>query len=780
VFRATPGLEKTYYRLLGARIGRDVTLKNVELGEWDLLNIADGVTLDGCTIRPMAGERNTSMLLRRIVIGRNASVGVSSVIAPGTTIPEGTCIGPNSSSWEMDRDATEANRDASATKAPEAHWALRLFGTAPLWAAARLLYLTPWVLGLLGMVYGKSPKPGSSIAATLDWFAGSERIGYHYLARALRTFFGPLIVFAFVAIVRKVLDLVFGPLIPGSSTTHGQVTRWRMQLMRTLMPTPQFHDFTELFGGHYETTSMAVRMMGGRAGKRIYWPGTGPTIGDYHLIDVGNDVVFGSRSHLITTDGTGSARICVGDGAMIADRTVVMPGVVVEDGAILGSGAMTRRGNTYNSGGTYVGSRGGDAICLSRGVPGAGLRRRHGLLHDARVEADPEPGITVSNSEVSLGFDSNGSTLAKNSPDVVTVKSISPASSSFMASASQTPRDDGVFCVDIEKQATTIQTFSQPVPHSVLSRRLEKETKSSPLSSNQSTLTIIEPEVSNEKHEAQTPEQARSPFGRAFYEGQAPYYVLGQWAIFCYSSFIIVFVHLYWDVASISAVQVANFMYRHIDKFSRDGKIWRSYSEPFIIFGLFSAFICVLATAEAIVALALVITSKWALLGRRQPGNYDWDKSSYCQRWQVLLAIEKIRLRCFGGNGILGLLTGTAYCAWYFRALGARVGDDCALFANGTLSLVFTEPDLLTLGDRVVVDNASLVGHINSRGKFDLNRLSVGDRCVLRTNSRLLSGAHMGSDSCLLEHTLVMGGDVVEEGKTIQGWPAERFTGCRV
>lgn len=79
-----------------------------------------------------------------------------------------------------------------------------------------------------------------------------------------------------------------------------------------------------------------------------------------------------------------------------------------------------------------------------------------------------------------------------------------------------------------------------------------------------------------------------------------------------------------------------------------------------------------------------------------------------------------------------------------------------------------------------MVDDASLVGHINSRGKFDLNRLSVGDRCVLRTNSRLLSGAHMGSDSCLLEHTLIMGGDVVEQGRTMQGWPAERYTGCRV
>ena len=91
--------------------------------------------------------------------------------------------------------------------------------------------------------------------------------------------------------------------------------------------------------------------------------------------------------------------------------------------------------------------------------------------------------------------------------------------------------------------------------------------------------------------------------------------------------------------------------------------------------------------------------------------------------------------------GILGMLTGTHWIVLYFRALGARIGNDCALFANGRPSLMFTEPDLIQLGDRVTVDDASVVAHINTRGKFDLNRLEIGDRCVLRTGSRLLSGA---------------------------------------
>lgn len=125
------------------------------------------------------------------------------------------------------------------------------------------------------------------------------------------------------------------------------------------------------------------------------------------------------------------------------------------------------------------------------------------------------------------------------------------------------------------------------------------------------------------------------------------------------------------------------------------------------------------------------------------------------------------------------MITGTQWIVLYFRALGADIGKDVALFANGLPSLMLTEPDLLTLGDRVAVDDASLVGHINTRGKFDLNPLVVGERSVLRSGSRLLSGARLEADACMLEHTLVMAGDVIEAGSTVQGWPAEEFRQSR-
>lgn len=199
-----------------------------------------------------------------------------------------------------------------------------------------------------------------------------------------------------------------------------------------------------------------------------------------------------------------------------------------------------------------------------------------------------------------------------------------------------------------------------------------------------------------------------------------------------------------------------------------------------MVYFLMSMFVAITMAVQACAATAAVIAMKWILMGRRKQGSYDWDKSSYCQRWQVLLTIERLRHNCYGGNGIIGMLTGTHYAALYMRALGATIGKDCALWAGGKPTLLFTEPDLVTLGDRVCVDDASLVAHVNSHGHFNLNPLVVGSGSVLRSGSQLLSGAQMGEEVCLLEHTLVMAGDVVDDGGTQQGWPADAFDEIRV
>ncbi|KUI70196.1 Putative peroxisomal-coenzyme A synthetase [Cytospora mali] len=690
-----------YLRLMGAKIGKNVTIKGAQMGEWDLLEIGDGAILERCMVRPFAGERNTSMYLGKIRIGKNATVGQSSIVAPGTTVPDNTCIGPNSSSWELD-DADESNRDLLMSNIPGAHWLLSLLVTQPLVLISWVISLLPWFAGLVGLVMTEPNNTLTPLYSILMWFAATHRVGYHYLALVLRVSVGPFMLFGFTLIIKWILDLLFGTMKPGPVKGMGQIQIWRTSLMKALYPVKSLHSMTELTGQHYEGTSIAVRLLGGRIGKRVYWPGTGPSIGDYHLLDIGNDVVFGSRAHLITSDGIGSETIKVKDRAMIADRVTLLPGVTVGEKTIMGSGALTMRNKYYNDGGTYVGSKEGDAVCLNAGT-----------------------------------------------------------ATSWTEKEIETPQIRTSSDIEIIEETRDVEAIGK------------KE--------GNITTAQITPDGNSDKNDDINAEDT-SPFGRAFYLKKAPYRVYGMGTIVFYSAAITVFTAFYWNVPSISSIQVVAFIFREYhQKVNKQqtlaGELW---PDGAMMYTLFLAFIIIMTTAQAILAISAVIGAKWALLGRRAPGNYDWDKSPYCQNWQLYLTIEKLRRYCYRGHGILGMLTGTHWLVLYFRALGGTIGDNCALFANGRPGLMFTEPDLINIGDRTVIDDASVVAHINTRGKFDLNRLEIGERCVLRSGSRLLSGAMMRDDSALLEHTLIMGGDVVEKGWTMQGWPAERFRGRRV
>ncbi|ETS85103.1 hypothetical protein PFICI_03128 [Pestalotiopsis fici W106-1] len=732
-----------YYRLMGAKIGKNVTINGARTGEWDLLDIKDGAVLEHCTIRPFAGERNTTMYLAPITIGRNVVINKASIVAPGCSVPDNACMPPNSSAWELE-DTDESFRDLPSNRVPGAPWVMTILVTMPLAFISYILSLVPWALGLLGLVMAKPIPTDHPVRSVIHWFASEGRVGYHYLALVLRSMFSPFFVFAFAVAVRLFLDVWFGKLKPSPAATRSSVDRWRMALMKKIMPVSKLHKMTEILGQHYEGTSVAVRLLGGKVGKRVYWPGTGPSIGDYHLIDIGNDVVFGSRSHLVTSDGLSSEKVKIGDNAMIADRVCLLPGVEVGKSTVMGSGALSRRNKFYEDNSTWVGSRGGDAIHLARPRP---------------KQSDPEKTYSEKTDPKKLNLDTSFSEKANQKRVRVLVESatssgVSSSASSTLASVAPMSPMSPMTPNMLTPKASTNQLSMGAPQNGILSNKSSRQ-------------VLITPQEAAAREE----ELNLSPFGRAFYQGKAPYRVMGQFVIFLYSSFITAFTAALWNIPFILSIQIIYWM--NYDEILGRG-FW---SDALHTWGFMTACIVVLTTGLAIFAILLIIVAKWTIIGHRKPGNYDWDKSSYCQRWQLFLSIEKIRRHCYRGHGILGMLTGTHWLVMYFRALGAQIGDNCALFVNGSPSLMFTEPDLITMGDRCVVDDASLVGHINTRGTFDLNELHVGDRCVLRSGSRLLSGASMQNDSCLMEHTLVMGGDVVDERSTLQGWPAKVFKG---
>ena len=725
-----------YYRLLGAKIGKHVTLnKGATLGEYDLLTIEDGVVLERCTVRPFAAERNTSMYLGKITLRVDSTVGLGSIVAAGASVPPNTCIGPNSSSWEAD-EAEEGNRSLASSTIPGTHWLLNIALGLPLQALITFVGVLPW-LGCLVALVNHQPKGSltDELRKMIIWFASPERVGFHYAALAANAALGPVFFFVSFFVVKKIFDMLCGKIRPSHATSRSQMTKFRMQFLRTLMPAPRLHKLTELFGTHYEATSIFARALGAKVGKRVYWPGTGPSWQDPDLIDIGDDVVFGSRSHLVTSDGSGSDYVKIGDDAMVADRVVLLPGVELGTKTVMGSGALTKRNAHYAAASTWVGSKKNEAICLTTS-----------FCHD-----DNRSGSGHCTSQF---YD--------------TVKLPPPIErnfSSYNSSRTTLTKDH-----DSGTSGSSTLECGRPATQDVIGFSQNGNDKL--------PTSIVVREVS-EKASAVADVESSSPFGRAFYQGLAPYRVWTQFEIFLYSTTITIVTAIYWNIGSISAVQVVAHTFKHGSLISTVF-LAPTWSRPLALYISFLALLIVIMAAQTIAVLLFLIAAKWVLMGHRQPGNYSWDKSPYCQRWQLYLKLESLRRHCYGGHGILGMLTGTHWIVLYFRALGSKIGQDCALFAGGLPSLMFTEPDLLTLGDRVSVDDASLVAHINTRGKFDLNPLHVGDRSVLRSGSRLLSGARMEADTCLLEHTLVVAGDVVEQGCTNQGWPAEEFKGSRM
>jgi carbonic anhydrase/acetyltransferase-like protein (isoleucine patch superfamily) len=102
---------------------------------------------------------------------------------------------------------------------------------------------------------------------------------------------------------------------------------------------------------------------------------------------------------------------------------------------------------------------------------------------------------------------------------------------------------------------------------------------------------------------------------------------------------------------------------------------------------------------------------------------------------------------------------------------GGNIGKDCCLYPAGADPFM-PEPDLVTLGDRTVVDCASIVAHLNTRGNFELVPITVEQDCTLRTRSRIQQGVHMETGSMILEKSLAMTGEVIDDRTVWQGGPA--------
>jgi len=621
-----------YYRLLGAKIGAGVKIsKDTKVSEFDLLFIGSDVAMDSATVRPFAMDTRGCFTLRKIQIGEGSCVCAKSVIAGGATLLEGTCVGPLSSSHELCDARPENRKNCRPLRALPPLWLKMLCGW-PILLVQRALTLAPVLLLMVHMATSEWYVDSfTCIQDGVEYIATPERMGYLFGFIILHRTVCPCLALAYAIVVKRCIIGAFKPTPQGEEPNVSSWQLFRPWLLARLIPDAHLCGVTKLLGRHYEAISALYRLLGVKVGRYVYWPGSGFNFAEPDLVEVGDYVVFGSRSLIFTSDANHRRQVVTLEaGSNVSDRCVVLPGTRVKTGAVLGSGALTKEGKTYEPG-TYVGNRGNECVQLKKGS----------------------------------------------------------------ATASEV------------KETSYARAFS---------RRRE-----------------------------------------------ASYTVLPEWCHIAWSTACIC-----WACVVSKLPLVSGLMLAHL-YFMDD---WQSHSVASTLL-VPSAFIVLMYPAALFVVLCMDIGSKWILIGRRKPGSHSWDSSSYCQRWQLYLSLAP--LRSFEGHGadLLDMFRGSQYLVWYFRALGARIGKRVCLYPNGADPMM-TEPELVTIQDGACIDEASLISHLNTQGVFTLNRLHVGEQCVMRSFSRLQQSAVMEPRSVLGEHTLILPADRVQEGEWRQGWPAGR------
>jgi carbonic anhydrase/acetyltransferase-like protein (isoleucine patch superfamily) len=143
----------------------------------------------------------------------------------------------------------------------------------------------------------------------------------------------------------------------------------RCWLVNELFQKDKVQAVTDLIGRHFELVSCMYRLLGAKVGKRVFWPGTHIKFsGEYDLLEIGDDVVFGSRSTIMCGDRERLAKVRLCAGANVADNCVVLPGATIGKNAVLGAYGLCPADWCLPESSVWFGSKNGEPVMLGRGV----------------------------------------------------------------------------------------------------------------------------------------------------------------------------------------------------------------------------------------------------------------------------------------------------------------------------------------------------------------------------------------------------------------------------
>ncbi len=163
-----------------------------------------------------------------------------------------------------------------------------------------------------------------------------------------------------------------------------------------------------------------------------------------------------------------------------------------------------------------------------------------------------------------------------------------------------------------------------------------------------------------------------------------------------------------------------------------------------------------------LVALALPIVLKWALLGRTKPGRYPlWG--SHFLRWWIVDKSESL------AQFPLKLISGTPMMPFYLKLAGAKIGPNCDVETSDIFSA-----DLLELGEGTSVGVGTQIYCYQIKSNFiEFERVKIGSHCYVGANSVILPNSSMGDSARLGDQSLLPSGQSISKGESWSGSPAK-------
>jgi len=352
--RGTPFLA-TYYRLLGARIGRNVYLGTAGFLATDLLRIGDDASIS-VDSQLLGYKLQDGMLhIGSVEVGDRAVIGARSVIGLGTVLEDDVDLGPHS----LVLDGARIGRGQRWQGSP----ARRLMDPAPDDSALGEVQgrvLSPWAyrLAFILAMIGLAPLPLlAAVPGLLLWGIVAKTWGF-LPGLAIAPVSIALFVVCYCIVIAVAKRLLVGRVRPGRYHMHSwfYVSNWCVDGLLESSLGLMFPLYATLYLAPF------LRMLGVRVGKLAEVSTAGHFTPD--LVELGDgsfiaDAVSLGAGH-IAHDILTLDRVVIGAGAFVGNSACLHPGTTLGDSALIGcqSSPPTQIATTAEPDTSWVGSPG--------------------------------------------------------------------------------------------------------------------------------------------------------------------------------------------------------------------------------------------------------------------------------------------------------------------------------------------------------------------------------------------------------------------------------------